>query len=101
MRRSARSKHPRMAPEVAEFNATSRRAEELTERQSEVFLFVVRYHRLTDDGCPASVVANKLKIHHQAARDHFAALHRKGWLLTDSSPAIPRRRYLTRGERNR
>lgn len=85
-----------MAPEVAEFNATSRRAEGLTERQAEVFLFVVRYHRLTGGGCPASIIANKLEIGHKTAREYFGTLYRKGWLTTDSSPAIPRRRYVTR-----
>jgi len=89
-----------MAPEVAEFNATGQRAGELTARQSEVFVFIVRYHRLTGEGCPASIVANRLEIGHKAARDHFAALYRKGWLLADASPAIPRRPYLTRRIRN-
>lgn len=85
-----------MASDLVELEAPIRRAEPLTERQSEVFSFVLRYHRLTADGCPASIVANKLKIGHKTARAYFGTLYRKGWLTTDSSPAVPRRRYLTR-----
>lgn len=87
-----------MASDLVELEAPIRRAEPLTDRQSQVFSFVLQYHRLTADGCPASVVANKLKLQYNTVRGHFLALHRKGWLLTDGSPAVPRRRYLARRE---
>lgn len=58
--------------------------------------FVTKYHRLTGNGCPVTVVADSLKIHHEAVRGHFAALHRKGWLVAAGSPAIPRKAYLSR-----
>lgn len=84
------------ASDAAELPMAIQRAGDLTSRQSEVFLLVVRYHRLTGEGCPANIVANKLEIGHKTAREHFAALFRKGWLMTDASPAVPRRRYLAR-----
>jgi DNA-binding CsgD family transcriptional regulator len=71
------------------------RREVLTERQAEVLGFIVKYHRLTGAGCAASIVAERLKIHHESARQHLMALHRKGWLMTSTSPAIPRRAYLS------
>lgn len=61
-----------------------------------VLTLVKKYHQLTGSGCPASIIAERLEIHHEAVRGHFMALHRKGWLLSGHSPAIPRRNYLFR-----
>jgi len=72
------------------------RPAQLTERQAVVFKIVSSYYRAVGEACPAAVVARKLNIHHEAARGHFAALHRKGWLVSGFAPAIPRRSYLFR-----
>lgn len=61
----------------------------LTDRQAEVLEFIRRYVAVVGEGCPASVISRRLDIHHEAVRMHFAALHRKGWLSTPSSPAYP------------
>jgi hypothetical protein len=68
--------------------ATAARAP-LTDRQAEVFAAVSDYYAFMRDGCPASYVATRLHLHHETVRDHFAALHRKGWLVGETSPATP------------
>jgi len=78
MRRSARSR--------------ARPLSDLTDRQTLIFSIVTKYVRLTGVGCPASVVATTLGIHHEAVRGHFLALHRKGWIRSSGSPALPLRR---------
>ena len=59
--------------------------------QAAVLQFVEDYHRLTGSGCPASIIAHSLRLHHETVRGHFAELCRKGWLVSPSSPAVPRR----------
>jgi DNA-binding NarL/FixJ family response regulator len=61
----------------------------LTARQVQVFVIVTRYYDTVGDPCPARHVADRLSIHHEAVRNHFAALCRKGWLRSRSSPATP------------
>lgn len=65
----------------------------LTGRQAEVYGFVLAYFRLVGEGCPAQAVADRFKLHHETVREHFAILHRKGWLAAENSPARP---YLSR-----
>ena len=63
----------------------------LTPREAEMLDVVVAYYRATQEPCPASIVARRVAVSYsRVRRDGFRALHRKGWLLTDSSPATPR-----------
>lgn len=65
--------------------------EMLTERQSEVFAAIERYHAFLSDPCPAPYLVRQLGMSRGAIREHLAALHRKGWLKTPTSPSTPRR----------
>lgn len=68
----------------------------LTDRQAEILTFVSRYYEAVQEGCPSSLVARRLDLHHETIRRHFAELHRKGWLVTNASPATPARPFLAR-----
>lgn len=69
----------------------------ITDRQAEVMKLVQAYCDFHGtDGCPASFVADRLKLHYSTVREHFAVLHRKGWLVSESCPATPTRRFLDR-----
>ena len=83
---------------IIQIDASARAQEPaaLTARQVHVYLLVTRYYEAVGDGCPASHVARRLGIHPEAARSHFATLCRKGWLVSDTSPAVPRRPFLVR-----
>jgi hypothetical protein len=58
-------------------------------RQRAILEFVVRYHAVTGPGCPVAIVAHHFQLHHETVRVHYAKLHRKSWLATNTSPAIP------------
>lgn len=66
----------------------------LTHRQTEILVAIVAYWAAHGEGCPASLVSRQFSLHHQTVREHFAALHRKGWLVSESCPAVPRRAWL-------
>jgi predicted ArsR family transcriptional regulator len=68
----------------------------LTTRQALVLSLVETYYETLQVGCPASFVAQRLGLHHETVRQHFLALHRRGWLESESCPAIPRRPFLSR-----
>jgi hypothetical protein len=55
--------------------------------QARVLAFVRAYQEVVGEACPASIVARKLGRDIGTIRDHFEALHRKGWLKTSNSPA--------------
>ena len=57
--------------------------------QAQVLSFVQAYYAVLREPAPASVVARRLGRNPDTIRNHFATLHRKGWLVTDSSPATP------------
>jgi len=63
----------------------------LTDRQAEVQAIVQVVYAATGEPVSARYVARRLGIYHEAVRGHFAALHRKGWLAGESSPATPTR----------
>jgi predicted ArsR family transcriptional regulator len=62
----------------------------LTPRQREVFGLIRHYYEALEEPVPARYVAMKLNITHEGARHHLAALHHKGWLVGETSPAVPR-----------
>lgn len=68
----------------------------LTNRQAEILSLVGQYYAVAQEGCPASLVARRLDLHHESVRRQFAELHRKGWLTTNASPATPARPFLAR-----
>lgn len=68
----------------------------LTHRQAELLTEITTYYAVTREGCPARYLARRLQLHHETVRDHFAALFRKGWLRSETAPAIPRQPFLTR-----
>jgi predicted ArsR family transcriptional regulator len=51
-----------------------------------VSLYVEHFKR----PCSASVIADALGRERSTIREHFEALHRKGWLVSNSSKAVPR-----------
>lgn len=57
--------------------------------QAQVLAFVQAYYAVLHEPCPASVVARRLDRNPDTIREHFATLHRKGWLVGESSPAMP------------
>lgn len=63
----------------------------LTTRQESVLVLVSDYYRATGEPCSASYLARRLSIHHSTVRDHLIALHRKGWLRSPNTPAVPLR----------
>lgn len=63
--------------------------ESLTDRQAEIMAIVQVVYQATGERVAARYVARRLEINHEAVRQHFAALHRKGWLETEGSPAKP------------
>jgi predicted ArsR family transcriptional regulator len=65
--------------------------EPLTDRQAEIQAIVQVVYQATGEAVAARYVARRLKIHHEAVRGHFAALHRKGFLVSETSPATPTR----------
>ena len=66
----------------------------LTDRQVDVLKLVDLYHSTLGEGCTSTFVAKKLSLHHQTVREHFAALYRKGWLISETCPATPRQHWL-------
>ena len=68
----------------------------LTQRQAAIYAEITAYHAVTREGCPANYLARRFHLHHETVRDYFAVLFRKGWLHTESSPAVPRRPFLAR-----
>lgn len=69
---------------------------ELTGRQAEVLSVIERVYDATGEAVSASYLSRRLEVHHEAIRGHLAALYRKGRILAESSPATPRRGWLTR-----
>ncbi len=68
----------------------------LTDRQADVLAEIQRYHAFVGDPCTSAHIARRLKMHHETAREYFAALYRKGWLVSKTSPATPSPRFLAR-----
>ena len=68
----------------------------LTGRQTEILTFVARYYEIVQEGCPSTLVARRLALHHETIRRHFVELHRKGWLVSSASPAMPAKPFLAR-----
>ena len=68
----------------------------LTARQAEVLAAIVRYHDLTGEPVSGGYLSRRLSLHYSTIREHLAALHRKGWLVTDTAPATPARPFLRR-----
>lgn len=66
---------------------------QLPTQQRRILELVEEYQRVTGDGCPAPIIARRLRIHRTTVEDHFNALHRKGWLRHSSSPAFLRRSH--------
>jgi predicted ArsR family transcriptional regulator len=64
--------------------------------QARVLELVERYYGMLKSPCPSTYVASQLGKHHETVREHFAALHRKGWLKAENSPATPTREFLAR-----
>ncbi len=65
--------------------------------QAKVLAFIRAYYAVTREACPATLISRRLDRNPDTIRDHFAALHRKGWLKTDSSPATPEEKALRFG----
>ena len=62
----------------------------LTEKQAAILQRIVTYYRVVEEGCPAYWLARRFPMSAIGIRKHLAALHRKGWLITENSPAVPR-----------
>jgi len=62
---------------------------QLTTAQRRVLEWIDRYVDMLDEPCPASVVARRMGLHRSTVEQHIAALHRKGWLVTSTSPTKP------------
>ncbi len=62
----------------------------LPTQQRIVLEVVLQYHHMTGEACPASYLARRMRLHHSTVQQHLTALHRKGWLMTASGPAVPR-----------
>lgn len=70
---------------------TAQAPQPLTARQAAVLNVVLDYYRFMRRPCPAAFVVDRLSLRwHEAARGHFAALYRKGWLVNETSPVQPR-----------
>lgn len=63
-------------------------------RQGEVLDLIIRVYQVTQRPVSAAFVADRLAMDWATAREHFSALHRKGWLEIDGTPATPRPAYL-------
>lgn len=62
----------------------------LPPKQARVLAFVEEYYAVVKEAVPAALVARRLDVHPETVRQHyFPVLHRKGHLVTDSSPATP------------
>lgn len=59
----------------------------LTTTQRRVLERIDAYERATGEACSASLMARWLSLHHSTVQEHFAALHRKGWLVSAQGPA--------------
>ena len=59
--------------------------------QDKVFHLVDEYHATYQRPCSASFVAGLLNRDPSTIREHFIALHRKGWLIARGNSAIPNR----------
>jgi DNA-binding IclR family transcriptional regulator len=62
----------------------------LTEREAEVLALAQKYYDFMREGCPATYLARHLDMSRSTVRGHLEELHRKGWLRTAGSPAVPR-----------
>lgn len=65
-------------------------AHTLSTRQRVLLEIVIQYYRLTGEPCSASYLARRMHVHHSTVQEHLAVLHRKGWIVTASGPAVPR-----------
>lgn len=63
----------------------------LTTRQRHVLELIDRFEQATGEPCSASYLARRFALDTKTVRGHLSALHRKGWLRTESSPASLRR----------
>lgn len=69
---------------------------QLTNRQTAVLSEIVRYYEATGEPAGVNYLARRLVLHHETIREHLASLYRKGWLLSETSPATPRTPFLSR-----
>ncbi len=65
-------------------------AHTLPTQQRAILEIVTQYYRLTGEACSASYLARRLRLHHSTIQQHLTVLHRKGWLVTATGPAVPR-----------
>lgn len=59
---------------------------QLTTAQRRVLEWIERYETALDEPCPSGFVARRMGLHHSTIQQHITALHRKGWLRSNSSP---------------
>lgn len=67
-----------------------------TDRQRVVLSEIVRYYEFMGEGCPVPWLARSLDVDPSTARQHVRYLHRKGFLRSAGSPAVPRKPFLSR-----
>ena len=67
-----------------------------TNRQLVVFSEIVRYYESNGEACPVSYLARRLDVDPSTVRQHVQYLHRKGFLRSAGSPAVPRKVFLAR-----
>lgn len=63
----------------------------LPARQRAILDLIVRHYRVTGEACSANYLARRMDLHHSTVQEHISALHRKGWLRSANTPAIPTR----------
>jgi Mn-dependent DtxR family transcriptional regulator len=59
----------------------------LPTQQRRVLEVIQAYDHATEQPCPATVIARRLRVHHSTIQKHLIALHRKGWLRSPGAPA--------------
>ena len=59
----------------------------LPTQQRRVLELIEAYGVATEQPCPSTVIARRLRLHHSTVQKHLIALHRKGWLRSPGSPA--------------
>jgi LexA DNA binding domain-containing protein len=70
-------------------DSPGRRITDLPTKQRVILELVIQYYRLTGEPCSASYLARRLRVHHSTVQQHLLVLHKKGWLLTATGPAVP------------
>jgi predicted HTH transcriptional regulator len=62
----------------------------LPPQQAALLAEIRRVYAVTQEPVTASYLARRFKRHHETIREQLAALHAKGYLVAETSPAIPR-----------